>query len=32
VQMLAALSQDAALIQVAKEVQEKIIRMADDAK
>jgi uncharacterized protein (DUF302 family) len=32
VQMLAALSQDMALIQVAKEVQDKIIRMADDAK
>lgn len=32
VRMLTALSQDAALIQVAKEVQEKVIQMADDAK
>jgi uncharacterized protein (DUF302 family) len=32
VQMLAALSQEAALIQVAKEVQEKVIRMVNDAK
>ena len=32
VQMLAALSQETALIQVAKEVQEKVIRMVDDAK
>jgi len=32
VQMLSALSQDAALVQVAKEVEEKIIRMVDDAK
>jgi uncharacterized protein (DUF302 family) len=32
VQMLAALSQDMALIKVAKEVQDKIIQMADDAK
>lgn len=32
VRMLTALSQEAALIQVAKEVQEKIIRMVDDAK
>ncbi|MFA4949171.1 MAG: DUF302 domain-containing protein [Candidatus Krumholzibacteriia bacterium] len=32
VQMLAALSQEAALIQVAKEVQEKVIQMANDAK
>lgn len=32
VQMLSALSQDAALVQVAKEVEEKIIRMVDEAK
>ena len=32
VQMLSALSQDAALVQVAKEVEEKTIRMVDDAK
>jgi uncharacterized protein (DUF302 family) len=32
VQMLSALSQDAALIQVAKEVEEKIIGMVDEAK
>ncbi len=32
VQMLSALSQEAALMQVAKEVQEKVIRMVDDAK
>jgi len=32
VQMLSALSRDAALVQVAKEVEEKIIRMVDDAK
>lgn len=31
-QMLAALSQDAALIQVAKEVEEKTIQMVDEAK
>ena len=31
VQMLAALSQDPGLIQVAKEVEEKTIRMIDDA-
>ena len=31
-QMLAALSQDAALAQVAKEVEEKTIRMIDEAK
>jgi hypothetical protein len=30
--MLSALSQDAALVQVAKEVEEKTIRMVDDAK
>jgi uncharacterized protein (DUF302 family) len=32
VRMLSALSQEAALILVAKEVQEKIIRMVDEAK
>jgi uncharacterized protein (DUF302 family) len=32
VQMLSALSQDPALVQVAKEVEEKIIRMVDEAK
>ena len=32
VQMLSALSQDAALVQVAKEVEEKTIKMVDDAK
>jgi len=32
VQMLSALSQDAALVQVAKEVEEKTIQMVDDAK
>ena len=32
VQMLSALSQDAALAQVAKEVEGKIIRMVDEAK
>jgi len=32
VQMLAALSQDAALIQIAREVEEKTINMVDDAK
>lgn len=32
VQMLSALSQDAALAQVAKEVESKIIRMVDEAK
>lgn len=32
VQMLSALSQDAALVQVAKEVEEKIIQMVDEAK
>jgi uncharacterized protein (DUF302 family) len=32
VQMLSALSQDAALIQVAKEVEEKTIQMVDEAK
>ena len=32
VQMLAALSQDAALVQVAKEVEEKTIQMVDEAK
>ena len=32
VQMLSSLSQDAALIQVAKEVEEKTIRMVDEAK
>ena len=32
VNMLAALSQEMALIQVAKEVQDKIIRMVNDAK
>lgn len=32
VQMLSALSQDAALTQVAKEVEEKIILMVDEAK
>ncbi len=32
VQMLAALSQDAALLQVAKEVEEKTIQMVDEAK
>jgi len=31
-QMLSALSQDAALVQVAKEVEEKTIRMVDEAK
>lgn len=31
-QMLSALSQDAALIEVAKEVEEKTIQMVDDAK
>jgi hypothetical protein len=30
--MLSALSQDVALIQVAKEVEEKTIQMVDDAK
>ncbi len=32
VQMLSALSQDPALVQVAEEVEEKIIRMVDEAK
>ena len=32
VQMLSALSKDAALVQVAKEVEEKTIKMVDDAK
>ena len=32
VQMLSSLSQDAVLVQVAKEVEEKIIRMVDEAK
>jgi uncharacterized protein (DUF302 family) len=32
VQMLSALSQDAALVQVAKEVEERIIEMVDEAK
>jgi uncharacterized protein (DUF302 family) len=32
VQMLSALSQDAGLVQVAKEVEEKIIKMVDEAK
>ena len=32
IQMLSALSQDAALVQVAKEVEEKTIQMVDDAK
>ncbi|MFA4948627.1 MAG: DUF302 domain-containing protein [Candidatus Krumholzibacteriia bacterium] len=32
VQMLSALSQDPALVQVAKEVEEKTIRMVDEAK
>ena len=32
VQMLSALSQDAVLVQVAKEVEEKIIQMVDEAK
>ncbi len=32
VQMLSALSQDAALVQVANEVEEKIIQMVDEAK
>lgn len=32
VQMLSALSRDAALVKVAEEVEEKIIRMVDDAK
>jgi len=32
VQMLAALSQDAALLEVAKEVEEKTIQMVDEAK
>lgn len=32
VQMLSALSQDETLMQVAKEVEEKIIRMVDEAK
>ena len=32
VQMLTALSQDAALIQVAKEVEDKTIKMVDEAK
>jgi len=31
-QMLSALSQDAALVEVAKEVEEKTIRMVDDAR
>ena len=31
-QMLSALSEDAALVQVAKEVEDKIIQMVDDAK
>ena len=31
-QMLSALSQDAALVKVAKEVEEKTIQMVDDAK
>jgi hypothetical protein len=30
--MLSALSQDAALVQVAKEVEEKTIQMVDEAK
>ena len=32
VQMLSALSQDAALLQVAKEVEEKTIQMVDEAR
>ena len=32
VQMLSALSQDAALVQVAREVEEKTIQMVDEAK
>jgi uncharacterized protein (DUF302 family) len=32
IQMLAALSQDAAMLQVAKEVEEKTIQMVDEAK
>ena len=32
VQMLSALSQDAALVQVAKEVEEKTIQMVDEAR
>ena len=32
VQMLSALSQDASLVQVAREVEEKTIRMVDEAK
>ncbi|MEO7557504.1 MAG: DUF302 domain-containing protein [Gammaproteobacteria bacterium] len=32
VQMLSALSQDAALVQIAKEVEDKTIRMVDEAK
>lgn len=32
VQMLSSLSQDAALVQVAKEVEDKTIRMVDEAK
>jgi uncharacterized protein (DUF302 family) len=32
VQMLAALSQDAALLQIAKEVEDKTIQMVDEAK
>ena len=32
VQMLSALSQDAALVQIAKEVEEKTIQMVDEAK
>ena len=32
VQMLSALSQDAALVQVAKEVEEKTVQMVDEAK
>ena len=32
VQMLSALSQDAVLVQVAKEVEEKITQMVDEAK
>ena len=32
VQMLSALSQDAALLQIAKEVEEKTIQMVDEAK
>jgi uncharacterized protein (DUF302 family) len=32
VQMLSALSQDAALVQVAREVEDKTIQMVDEAK